>query len=183
MHGGSVTAASPGEGKGSTFVVSLPLSGQSVAETVTSPLTAVRTSDLNLPDGAILNGLRILLVDDEPDALEVLSLVLEHRGGDVKATTTAREALEALDHWAPDVIVSDIGMPETDGFELLSSIRSLPAEKGGAAPAIALTAYTREEDKLRAEQCGFQLHLAKPLDPEAVVAAVADLMSDRGTVQ
>jgi CheY-like chemotaxis protein len=122
-----------------------------------------------------LSGLRILVVDDEPDARELLVVVLQQYGAKVLAVESADRALEAMDYWKPDVIVSDIGMPGQDGYELMRRIRSLPGERGGHTPAAALTAFTRPEDRLEALASGFQTHIPKPLEPSALVAVLASL--------
>ena len=122
-----------------------------------------------------LSGLRILVVDDEPDARELLVVVLQQHGAKVLAVDSAKGALEVMDHWKPDVIVSDIGMPGQDGYELMRCIRSLPAERGGHTPAAALTAFTRPEDRLKALASGYQTHIPKPLEPSTLVAVLARL--------
>jgi CheY-like chemotaxis protein len=122
-----------------------------------------------------LNGLRILIVDDELDALEYFSAVLRHCGGEVVAVTSAREALAALDQSVPDVLISDIGMPGEDGYALIQKVRARPAERGGRVPAVALTAYARSEDRMRALAAGFQMHLPKPCEPQELTMIVASL--------
>jgi CheY-like chemotaxis protein len=122
-----------------------------------------------------LSGLRILAVDDEPDARELVVVILQQYGAKVLAVDSANRALEVMDHWKPDVIVSDIGMPGQDGYELMRSIRSLPAERGGQTPAAALTAFTRPEDRLKALASGYQTQIPKPLEPSKLVAVLARL--------
>jgi len=176
LHGGTVDARSDGVGKGSTFAITLPVAGPSLAEDdKVAPVPAATVSRASLTGLPSLRGLRVLVVDDEADAREVLAIVFAERGADVRSAGSVAEALGALEGWAPDVIVSDIGMPGEDGFDLIAKIRALPEERGGAAPAIALTAYTRPEDRARVSDSGFQLHMGKPAEPEAVVAAVAEL--------
>src|SRR6185295_7816252 len=123
-------------------------------------------------------GLRVLIVDDEPDARELLSAILEQRGAQV---TTAASAAEALDHLRgnggpPDVLVSDLGMPSEDGFDLIRKIRTLDPEHGGRIPAIALTAYARSEDRARALAAGYEMHVSKPVEPAQLTNAVDDLV-------
>jgi CheY-like chemotaxis protein len=122
-----------------------------------------------------IDGLRVLVVDDEEDALLLVSEVLAARGAEVHAVKSAREALETLAGIMPDVIVSDIGLPEEDGYSLIRKIRSLPSESGGRTPAVALTAYAREEDAHRAFAAGYQIHLAKPVEPVELATVVANL--------
>lgn len=125
--------------------------------------------------GSELAGLRVLVVDDEPDTLEIISIVLRRSGAQVRAVSSSADALEAFLEWKPDLLVSDLGMPGEDGFALISQIRALAPEQGSGIPAAALTAYVREEDRLQALAAGYQAHIPKPVDPTALVAAVAGL--------
>jgi PAS domain S-box-containing protein len=175
IHGGSASAFSAGPDRGSTFVVRLPLAAEARAARPTAPIPTAEPPASDPGDNEELGDVRVLVVDDEADARDVLAIVLEKRGAEVRAAGSAAEALAALDGWVPDVIVSDIGMPGEDGFDLIAKIRSLSEERGGAAPAIALTAYARAEDRERVHEAGFQLHIGKPTEPDVVVAAVADL--------
>jgi CheY-like chemotaxis protein/two-component sensor histidine kinase len=187
-HGGSVHAYSGGEGQGATFTVDLPLPVSAQAERkkerdgdgaqiATRPESIVA----HLPEGGDsvvvppLVSVRVLLVDDELDSLELVSFLLRRAGAELTAARSTAEALDALSSFAPDVIVADIGMPEADGYELIRRVRALTRDAGGDTPAIALTAYAAEADRARALRAGFQKHLAKPVDPEALCAAVADL--------
>lgn len=122
-----------------------------------------------------LAGLRVLLVDDEPDTLEVLSVILNQFGANVRGAVSARDAFETFLDWKPDVLVSDLGMPGEDGFELIGRVRGLTAEQGRDTPAAALTAHVREEDRVQALAAGYQTHLKKPVDPTKLAAAVASL--------
>jgi CheY-like chemotaxis protein len=119
--------------------------------------------------------LRVLLVDDERDSLDLLNAVLDSCGAQVATAGSAVEALELIKRERFDVIISDIGMPEEDGFSLIGKIRDLPDEEGGGIPAIALTAYARAEDRVRAIRSGFQMHIAKPVEPAELIAVVANL--------
>jgi len=119
--------------------------------------------------------LRVLLVDDEPEARKVFSTVIERTGAEVKACETASEALQTLEDWRPDVIMSDIAMPDEDGYSLIGKVRSLPREKGGATPAAALTAYARDEDRKRALDAGYQMHIAKPVSSGQLINVIARL--------
>ncbi|MDB5296399.1 MAG: Chemotaxis protein methyltransferase CheR [Phycisphaerales bacterium] len=163
LHGGTVSADSAGPGRGSTFAVALP-----AADGGAGP-----TPDLSPPSFA---GLQVLVVDDEADAREYVCRVLEDCGAEVLMAAGAAAALDLLTRHRPDVLLSDIGMPGQDGYDLIRQIRALPAAAGGATPAVAVTAYARPEDRQKALDSGFQTHLTKPVDPArllAVVAAVA----------
>ncbi|MBD1867060.1 PAS domain-containing protein [Cyanobacteria bacterium FACHB-471] len=169
-HGGTVLADSPGEGQGATFTVRLPLtSAQPTAELDRQPLE----------DSFDLQGTQILVVDNEPDALEFAAFVLEQAGAEVLSTTSADEALALLSQSTPDVLLSDIGMPDMDGYTLLRRVRLLPPDQGGQIPAIALTAYAAEIDHQQAIKAGFQRHVAKPVEPEALIRTVATLVQQQ----
>ena len=171
MHGGSVDAHSSGETRGSTFIVRLPLA-------TAQPLGLASPLWPDRPRGADelqLSGLRILVVDDEPDARALAQRVLEERGADVVTVATAPEALAIVDgESAPSVVVSDIGMPDEDGYDLIRKVRALPGS-AGRIPAIALTALARGEDRKRALQAGYQTHISKPVDPAELVSVIAAL--------
>ena len=178
LHGGAVRAESPGEGLGSTFVVSLPLMEASDAQ-VQRP--KFQGDDLVVADAKriahkpSLDGLRLLIVDDEPDFRELVTLMLGRYGAVVKTAASAGEALVYVENWKPDVLVADIGMRDEDGYGLISKVRALSLERGGSTPALALTAYTRAEDRLHALSAGYQIHLAKPITGPELAAAVANL--------
>jgi CheY-like chemotaxis protein len=140
------------------------------------------SSPLDLSVVSELAGLRLLVVEDQADARELIQRVLEDSGAEVLTAANAADALEMVRSERPDILVSDIGMPEGDGFDLLRSVRALGAEHGGNIPAIAVTAFARSEDRTRALRAGFLVHVAKPLDPAelvATVASVAGRLSDR----
>jgi CheY-like chemotaxis protein len=124
---------------------------------------------------ASLDGVRVLIVDDEPDARELLSAVLTQAGATVQSAGGASEALSLLQQWLPDVVVSDLGMPDVDGYTLMKRIRLLEPDHGGAIPAIALSAYTRREDRAKALAVGFNRHVGKPVNPIDLVGVVAEL--------
>ena len=175
MHGGTVNVSSDGEGQGSTFRVRLPLMivhREGIRETREHP----RTEKL-VPVAALgsLIGVRVLAIDDEKDALELLRIVLESAGAEVVTITSAKEALATIDSISPDALVVDLGMPEMDGFEFISRVRSSP-NAFRDIPAAALTAFARSEDRTRALRSGFEMHLAKPVDPGELVASVATLV-------
>ncbi|HWW77118.1 MAG TPA: response regulator [Pyrinomonadaceae bacterium] len=120
--------------------------------------------------------MKILVVDDEPDTLEMLKVGLTQCGAEVSAASAAPEALAALDAEVPDVLISDIGMPDEDGYQLVRKIRARPAEAGGRVPAIALTAYARTEDRLQALRAGYHMHVPKPVELAELVAVVSSLV-------
>ncbi|MGB8698955.1 MAG: ATP-binding protein [Thermosynechococcaceae cyanobacterium] len=176
LHGGTVHAESPGEGQGTTLTVRLPLY---VPPPTSLPIVepTVETSLAASQNPRALEGLQILAVDDQVDVLLALQFMLGSHGAEVLTVTTARAALAALSE-SPgcfDMLISDIGLPEEDGFFLIQQVRSLSAEAGGQIPAIALTGYTSEAEQQRAIEAGFQMHLAKPFDLVRLVAIVADL--------
>jgi len=171
LHGGEVHAHSAGLGRGASFTLSLPQHAV-VPAAVTPSLGGTAAQH---PPAPRLHGVRVLVVDDEPDARDLLELLLQAAGSRVQKTASAAEALACLPTFRPDVIVSDIGMPFEDGHSLLRRVRELPAAQGGGVPAIALTAYARSEDKSKALAAGFTMHMGKPVDPEELLAAVANL--------
>jgi len=168
LQGGRVSAESPGEDEGATFTVDLPLAGsQPPAGAPEPPEGRGPGADLSL------TGIRVLVVDDDPDLREVLQCLLERCGAEVTAAGSAAEALEALDRAMPDVLLSDIAMPGESGCDLMRKVAARPG--GSDLPAAALSAHSREQDRRQALAAGFRMHLAKPFVPEAVVAAVAGL--------
>jgi PAS domain S-box-containing protein len=178
LHGGTVTASSAGEGRGSTFTVTLPgLDARTVAAQP-RPVPAVAEPPR---DGVDLTGVRVLLVEDEADTRELLSLALAGYGARVRAAASVMEALAALNASPPDVLVSDIGMPEQDGYALLRKIRHASAPEVAALPAIALTAYAKHEDRVQALAAGFQAHLAKPLEPLQLARTIRALVREADT--
>ncbi|MDQ3332223.1 MAG: ATP-binding protein, partial [Planctomycetota bacterium] len=173
LHGGAVSVKSPGEGQGATFTVSLPLAPVRESSNREHPLTP-RRSLLGF-NGVDLSGIKILVIDDEPDARELTKRVLTQCRAIVSTAGGAAEGLEQVKRSKPDVIVSDIGMPERDGYQFIRDVRALTASEGGATPAVALTAFARSEDRTRAMMAGYQVHVAKPIEPEELVATVASL--------
>jgi PAS domain S-box-containing protein len=175
-HGGTVSAESEGEGKGATFVVRLP--ARSAVPAISRggrPATARPAVAVLAEEAPRLDGLRVLVVDDEEDARGLVSQVLREQGAEVHVAGSAREALEQFGAVKPDVVVSDIGMPEADGLTLIRRIRALPSEQGGRTPAVALTAYARVEDAQRAFAAGYQTHVAKPVEAVHLATVVANL--------
>jgi signal transduction histidine kinase/ActR/RegA family two-component response regulator len=177
LHGGTVEVHSEGEGKGATFRVRLPLAvGAGPAE--------VRALGPAAPVSAAprLSGVSVLVVEDEADTRELVRTVLGQLGADVRLAGSAREALRAIDDQPPDVLLSDIEMPEIDGYALMRTVRERSPDRGGLVPAAALTAYARSEDRLRALRAGYQVHLAKPVEPAELAAVVASLAGRPGAV-
>jgi CheY-like chemotaxis protein len=175
MHGGTVEASSAGEGTGATFRVRLPLmiAHPDARETQHEhPRTEQRKALTGLGN---LQGIHVLAIDDEEDALTLLRVVLEAAGADVTTFNTAVTALDAVAEVKPHVLVVDLGMPEMDGFELITRIRESPNAAIRSLPAAALTAFARSEDRTKALRSGFEMHLAKPVDPAELVASVATL--------
>jgi hypothetical protein len=171
LHGGTARAESAGPDSGSSFILKFPLPSTSEGTTLAAtPAVAL----LAQPD-AQARPWRVLLVEDDADAREVTVTGLEKAGFELRAVGTATEALALLDEWLPDVIVSDIGMPNVDGYEFMRLLRSRPQERGGRVAALALTAFAGLEDAVRARASGYQGHLAKPISPEDLAAAVAKL--------
>ncbi|MBD2067010.1 response regulator [Leptolyngbya sp. FACHB-671] len=166
LHGGTICAESLGEGQGATFTIRLPL-------LVAQPDAQERSSS-----GSAINlkGIQAVVVDDEVDTREIITLILEGYGTHVIATASVSEALEAVEQFNPDILVSDIGMPLEDGYALIRKVRELEPDRGGMIPAIALTAYARPEDQHQSLTAGFQLHVPKPVEPEKLAKAVADLV-------
>ena len=175
LHGGAIEARSEGEDRGATFALRLP----------TRPLVSTTVSVSHVPATlpparkesrpADLLGVRVLVVDDEPDARELVAYVLETCGAEVHSAGSTAEALAALQSFTPHVIISDIGMPDLDGYALIRSVRTLAAAAMRNIPAIALTAFARNEDRTQALVAGFNMHMAKPVEPTALVSAVLDL--------
>jgi signal transduction histidine kinase len=179
LHGGSVRASSGGEGHGASFVIRLPRSIVVRQETPSRPFGSAGAQP---PIGACppsLDGLRIVIVDDEPDALQLLSTILEGCGASVRAAGNAAGALELVRAFRPEVLVSDIGMPREDGYTLIQKVRALPPEEGGQTHAIALTAYARTSDRTRALTAGFHSHVPKPVEPNELFAVIASLVGRR----
>jgi signal transduction histidine kinase len=182
MHGGAISVESPGEGQGATFTVELPfstidlgeLTGQSVKPDLSAPMTEQPLE--NLPT---LFDLRVLLVDDDPDTLQVLSLSLAQAGAEVKACSSAAEAFKSLEGWNADLLVSDIGMPSEDGYSLINQVRALDPELGGLMPAIALTAFASDVDRARVLSAGYQRHVSKPVEPSELITAISELTRER----
>jgi CheY-like chemotaxis protein len=173
LHGGTVRAKSAGVGKGATFMLTLPLTTLA-APTSDRRVTAapsVRAIDVDPPS---LDGISVLVIDDDEDSRTLLAVILGNRGANVTTAPAAQAALQAVSAAVPDVIISDIGLPERDGYELLRDIRALGGDLK-QVPALALTAFARSEDRRRALLAGFQMHISKPVEPAELCTAVASL--------
>jgi signal transduction histidine kinase/ActR/RegA family two-component response regulator len=182
LHGGTVEANSPGEGQGATFTVTLPLAiaganGHANQPEVRSRVTTTEAGVATAMEEQVhdLRGIRILIVDDEPDALEVIAAAVKQAGATVMLADSVDGAIAQFTRSRPDVVISDIAMPEKDGFDLIRFLRELSADEGGDVPALAVTAYARDEDRKRVLAAGFQHHIAKPVDPRALTRIIAQL--------
>jgi CheY-like chemotaxis protein len=182
LLGGTVDPESGGENLGATFTVKLPLMvtrpieiAPPVVEERVHPTARASASVAHVVCPKELQGLHVLVVDDDEEARKLIRVVLEGCESRVSTATSATEALALLQSVRPDVLLSDIGMPTEDGYSLIRKVRELPAESGGQTPAAALTAYARMEDRLEALRSGFQIHLPKPIEPAELVVVVANL--------
>ncbi|MBW4555050.1 MAG: PAS domain S-box protein [Trichormus sp. ATA11-4-KO1] len=171
LHGGTVQAESPGEGLGATFTVRLPLLARSK-----QVMYEENNLELLISDSQLLAGTQVLVVDDEADIRDLVTFILQEYNVNVTAVASAPEALQFLSQSLPDILISDIGMPQTDGYMLMRELRKRSPEQGGNLPAIALTAYAGEINQQQALSAGFQLHIPKPVDPEALVKAIVNLI-------
>jgi PAS domain S-box-containing protein len=183
LHGGTVHATSPGEGKGATFTLQLPLTllhRKTPEQERRHPKAAqanTKTPDFKLPD---LSAIKVLVVDDEADGRDLIRFVLEDSGANVITAEDGKQALALVAEQKPDVIVSDIGMPEMDGYEFIKRVRAFEKRSGQHTPAIALTAFARSEDRTRALQAGFMIHVAKPVEADEFLATVASIAGRTG---
>ena len=175
LHGGTVVAQSAGEGEGSTFVVKLPVSLATIAEEPELRLHPTAPTLESASGRVPLDDLRVLVVDDDPDAVEIAAAILARAGAIVRTCGSAGEALAALQEWRPDVLVSDIEMPDEDGYALIRKVRALDAEDGGKTPAVALTAYGRTQDRMLSLTAGYSMHVPKPVDPGELTAIIASV--------
>jgi CheY-like chemotaxis protein len=174
LHGGRVTATSPGKDAGSTFTISLPMNGTHfIGQNPIERETGRKRRQTN----DSMAGLKVLVVDDQPDTLNVIGRVLKNCSADVVSATSVKEAIGLLDQFVPDVLISDIAMPEQDGFDFIRLIRSNPVFND--VPAIALTAFARPEDRAKAEGAGFKAYVAKPVDPVELCMVVANFAPAR----
>jgi CheY-like chemotaxis protein len=182
LHGGTVGAESDGSGRGATITVILPIPPLLIEPRNTGDAESrleqtASEKAWSATDRLALNGVRVLVVEDDPDGRDMLVTAFEHCGARVTATASALEAMAAFRREVPDVLISDIGLPGEDGYELMGKIRALPPAEGGMVPALALTAYSGEEDRRKALAAGFQVHVPKPAEPATLVAKVAVLVA------
>jgi PAS domain S-box-containing protein len=182
LHGGSIRAASPGEGQGSSFIVQLPLMVVHAQPGEAERLHPRAAAGIVRPQASHsqLQGVKVLVVDDEQDARELIRRVLEDCKAEVLTAGSAAEAMPILLQQKPDVLLSDIGMPQVDGYDFLRQVRSMTDHAGGRIPAIALTAFARSEDRTRALMSGYQVHVSKPVEPAELVATVASVVGRTG---
>ena len=176
LHGGTLQVSSPGPGLGASFTIHLPIMAlHSSSETLAAEARDA-AADARASRGS-LDGVRVLLVDDDADSLQTIARILRRNGAEVQTAQSMEEALAAIQAAAPDALVSDIGMPGHDGYELITRLRAMPG--GRSIPAVALTALARSEDRTRSLRAGFQMHVAKPVDARELVAAVHNLAALR----
>lgn len=188
MHGGSVRAQSPGKGRGATFSVSLPVATapqdpdpdpDSNGDSTGARKAAGAVQNAAVENSPPLAGVSVVAVDDEADVVDFIERLLTGCGATVRTAKSAADALELVKAYPPTVIVSDIGMPGEDGYSFIRKVRALPHDQGGRAPALAVTAYARTVDRVKALESGFQMHIAKPVDPSELLASVATLAKTR----
>jgi CheY-like chemotaxis protein len=183
LHGGTVEVESDGIGLGSTFIVRLPRVTSNLSSPDLDFLHLVSETMPPLEQPPSLDGVRILIVDDDPDARDLMSTLLVQSHAEIKTAHSAADALDVLGHWDewhPDVLVSDIEMPGFDGINLIRQVRSMETDRGGRLPAVAVTAYARIEDRTRILAAGFQMHVSKPVENAELVTAVAALTGRLG---
>jgi CheY-like chemotaxis protein len=174
LHGGSIRADSDGKDKGASFILTLPSSTitKTPSEFFREDSNRAKPNEIANPE---LNGIRVLIVDDDIDTCDMLTYVLTHWGAETKSSASVAEALARVTEWLPNILLTDINMPGEDGYELINQLRALPPEKGANIPAIALTAMARPEDSEQVLSAGFHLHLAKPIDIEELLVAISQL--------
>src|SRR5581483_4120742 len=179
MHGGTIEASSAGEGRGATFTVSLPLLNVERAASTTTAIPSLEGAPVEAKERSPLSGLRILVLDDQSDTLLMMQPMLESFGAQVACASCVTDAVPLVRTWKPTVILSDIGMPEEDGYAFLQKLRALPADQGGATPAIALTGYVRVEERERALAAGFQMFVPKPVIAGELVDAITTVLAQQ----
>jgi len=170
---------SEGEDRGTTFTVTLP-----IAATTSAADNEFLLAENVLPASAkIFDGVRILVVDDEADSRDLISTLLTRCGGEVRCSESAAEAIRAFAEWSPDLLLSDIGMPNEDGYSLIKKVRKLRSKRAKQIPAIALTAYATDEDRSLALAAGFQVHLAKPVEPKSLLTSIAAALGSEAPLE
>jgi signal transduction histidine kinase/DNA-binding response OmpR family regulator len=178
LHHGSVEVASDGKDLGATFTIIIPTAHEEIiVENGKGETILYQSGDAGgLDPGGLLNGIKVLIVDDEPDSRELLMTILTRCGSNVRCSDSAAQAMEEFHEWHPDLLVSDIGMPNEDGYSLIRKVRQLKSKRARKTPAVALTAYATDEDRLQALSAGFQMHVAKPIEPESFVSSIAAVL-------
>jgi CheY-like chemotaxis protein len=174
LHGGTVHAESQGEGQGSSFIIKLPVAPP-VPETKSEPLPSQKC----IEPQSLFKGLKVLVIDDELDARELIRRILAQQEASVITAARAADGLELLKTEKPDIVISDISMPEKNGYQFITEVRSLSAENGGTTPAIALTAFAHPEDRAKMMSAGYQKHLPKPVDSVALITAIDNLVGSK----
>jgi CheY-like chemotaxis protein len=175
LHGGTIRASSEGEGAGATFVVSLPLRALRDHPTPPGEHPAAGRAPVKRTPDVSLAGIAVVVIDDDADARDLIQAVLIDAAAQVSTAGSAEAGLELVKSRRPDVIVSDIGMPDRDGYQFIRDVRSLPPSEGGRTPAIALTAFARSEDRTKAMLAGYQVHVSKPIEAQELVATIMSL--------
>jgi CheY-like chemotaxis protein len=176
LHGGTVEAHSAGRGQGATFIVRLPLVAPRQDSTEPARATPIPSPRLPVEYPREIRGRHILVVDDDADSRELLAMLLQQGQARVSTAASAAQALELLRHELPELLISDIGMPEMDGYAFIREVRTRPPQQGGQVPSVALTAYARQEDRAAALLAGFDSHVAKPLEPAELLLVAASLL-------
>ncbi|HST20828.1 MAG TPA: ATP-binding protein [Blastocatellia bacterium] len=180
LHGGTVSAFSDGQGQGSTFTVKLPIMlAHRTSHIWMNPIErdqVIASAEIPFDCPPTLEGFRLLIVEDEPDARDLLTTILQQCKAEVRGVATPAEAMQELNEWKPDVLVSDIQMPGEDGYSLIRKVRLLETERAAKIPAIALTAHARVEDRMRALSSGYDAHVAKPVEPAELITVIASLV-------
>ena len=177
LHQGTVEVESQGANLGSTFIIVLPIAVSDIANDQTGePIASESPEPRPFNPSELLHGLRVLVVDDEADARDLLTMILTRCGSDVRCSESAADAMQVFSEWNPDVLVSDIGMPNEDGYSLIRKLRQLDSQRARRIPAVALTAYATDEDRLQALSAGFQVHVAKPIEPENFLSSIASVL-------
>jgi CheY-like chemotaxis protein len=173
LHRGSVSVESRGKNKGATFIVELPVLNE-VEPCLSDDKVSADDNGDPLGSHKLLDGIRVLVVDDEADARELVSTILTRCGSEVRCSESAADAMQTMREWEPDVLVSDIGMPIEDGYSFIKRVRRLRSKRAKDIPAVALTAYVNAVDRNKALTAGFQAHLPKPIEPQALVNLIAE---------
>ena len=176
LHGGEIAVFSEGSQRGATFTIKFPLLATAPDAVATPVRHPIAGAVIGAPRLARLDGMRVMIVEDEPSTSEALAVLFSSCGADARVANSAAEALELLEAWLPDVLLSDIAMPGQDGYSLIRAIRMRPIEKGGGVPAVALTAYAKIDDRVLILAAGFQMYLSKPADPNELIAVVRSLV-------